>query len=53
MHKTIFLVDEKSNLKTVLSAVRDLELAIRYFTYLSHSGDRMKFDLNAAATEAR
>ncbi|XP_052225618.1 RNA polymerase-associated protein CTR9 homolog [Dreissena polymorpha] len=50
---TSILKDEKSNLKTVLSAVRDLELAHRYFSYLSHHGDRMKFDLAQAATEAR
>ncbi|XP_052800523.1 RNA polymerase-associated protein CTR9 homolog isoform X2 [Mya arenaria] len=50
---TSILKDEKSSLKTVLSAVRDLELAHRYFSYLSHHGDRMKFDLAQAATEAR
>ncbi|KAL5007726.1 hypothetical protein ScPMuIL_016532 [Solemya velum] len=50
---TSILKDEKSNLKTVLSAVRDLELAHRYFSYLSHHGDRMKFDLAQAAAEAR
>ncbi|XP_002733846.1 RNA polymerase-associated protein CTR9 homolog, partial [Saccoglossus kowalevskii] len=47
------LKDEKSNLKTVLGAVHELELAHRYFTYLSKAGDRMKFDLNQAAVEAR
>ncbi|KAK3600789.1 hypothetical protein CHS0354_009223 [Potamilus streckersoni] len=47
------LQDEKSNLKAVLGAVRDLELAHRYFTYLSQHGDRMKFDLAQAAAEAR
>ncbi|CAH1786982.1 unnamed protein product [Owenia fusiformis] len=50
---TSILKDEKSNLKTVLSAVHDLELAHRYFTYLSQNGDRMKFDLNQASIEAR
>ncbi|XP_067654573.1 RNA polymerase-associated protein CTR9 homolog isoform X2 [Haliotis asinina] len=50
---TQILKDEKSNLKTVLSAVRDLELAHRYFSYLGQFGDRMKFDLNQAAAEAR
>ncbi|KAK7475279.1 hypothetical protein BaRGS_00033510 [Batillaria attramentaria] len=46
---TSTLKDEKSNLKTVLTAVRDLE----YFSYLSQHGDRMRFDLNQAAAEAR
>lgn len=46
------LKDEKSNLKAVLSAVEDLKLAHRYFTYLSQHGDRMKFDLAQAAVEA-
>jgi len=32
---TSILKDEKSNLKTVLSAVRDLELAHRYVFHLS------------------
>ncbi|KAL4224746.1 protein required for normal CLN1 and CLN2 G1 cyclin expression [Mactra antiquata] len=50
---TSILKDEKSNLKTVLSAVRDLELAHKYFSYLSHHGDKMRFDLAQAATEAR
>ncbi|XP_022088278.1 RNA polymerase-associated protein CTR9 homolog [Acanthaster planci] len=47
------LKDEKSNLKTVLSAVSELETAQRYFTYLSKHGDRMKFDLAQAVVEAR
>merc|ERR1711962_418945 len=47
------LRNEKSNLKTVLSAVRDLELAQRNFEYLSKEGDRMKFDLAQAQSEAR
>ncbi|XP_076114425.1 RNA polymerase-associated protein CTR9 homolog [Mytilus galloprovincialis] len=50
---TSILKDEKSNLKTVLSAVRDLELAHKYFSHLSTYGDRMKFDLAQAAAEAR
>jgi RNA polymerase-associated protein CTR9 len=50
---TSTLKDEKSNLKMVLSAVTDLELAHRYFTYLGHHGDRMKFDLAQATAEAR
>ncbi|XP_078725222.1 RNA polymerase-associated protein CTR9 homolog isoform X1 [Lampetra fluviatilis] len=50
---TSVLRDEKSNLKAVLSAVKELELAQRYFSYLSKSGDRMKFDLAQAAAEAR
>eukprot|EP00057_Strongylocentrotus_purpuratus_P019319 XP_011673793.1 PREDICTED: RNA polymerase-associated protein CTR9 homolog isoform X2 [Strongylocentrotus purpuratus] len=47
------LRDEKSNLKTVLGAVSELKTAQRYFTYLSKSGDRMRFDLSQAGTEAR
>ncbi|XP_041472175.1 RNA polymerase-associated protein CTR9 homolog isoform X1 [Lytechinus variegatus] len=47
------LRDEKSNLKTVLGAVSELKTAQRYFTYLSKSGDRMRFDLTQAGVEAR
>ncbi|XP_036399469.1 RNA polymerase-associated protein CTR9 homolog [Megalops cyprinoides] len=50
---TLVLKDEKSNLKAVLSAVKELELAHRYFSYLSKAGDKMRFDLALAATEAR
>lgn len=50
---TLVLKDEKSNLKAVLSAVKELELAHRYFSYLSKSGDKMRFDLALAASEAR
>ncbi|GIY16839.1 RNA polymerase-associated protein CTR9 homolog [Caerostris darwini] len=47
------LKDEKSNLKTVLSAVHELDLAQRYFGYLSINGDRMRYDLTQASIEAR
>nr|XP_057945771.1 RNA polymerase-associated protein CTR9 homolog [Doryrhamphus excisus] len=50
---TLVLKDEKSNLKAVLSAVKELELAHRYFSYLSKAGDKMRFDLAHAASEAR
>ncbi|CAM1324980.1 CTR9 (predicted), partial [Pycnogonum litorale] len=50
---TQILKDEKSDLKTVLGAVHELGLAHRYFQYLSVHGDRMKYDLAAAAAEAR
>jgi len=50
---TAVLRTEKSDLKTVLSAVRDLELAQRNFEYLSRFGDRMKFDLAQAQAEGR
>ncbi|KAM9764701.1 RNA polymerase-associated protein CTR9 homolog [Menidia menidia] len=50
---TLVLKDEKSNLKAVLSAVKELELAHRYFIYLSKAGDKMRFDLALAASEAR
>ncbi|KAM4617284.1 RNA polymerase-associated protein CTR9 homolog [Discoglossus pictus] len=50
---TSVLKDEKSNLKEVLNAVKELELAHRYFNYLSKVGDKMRFDLALAASEAR
>ncbi|XP_066503956.1 RNA polymerase-associated protein CTR9 homolog [Hoplias malabaricus] len=50
---TLVLKDEKSNLKAVLCAVKELELAHRYFSYLSKAGDKMRFDLALAASEAR
>ncbi|KAM9302261.1 RNA polymerase-associated protein CTR9 homolog [Gastrophryne carolinensis] len=50
---TSVLKDEKSNLKEVLNAVKELELAHRYFNYLSKVGDKMRFDLALAALEAR
>ncbi|XP_060694971.1 RNA polymerase-associated protein CTR9 homolog [Hemiscyllium ocellatum] len=50
---TSVLRDEKSNLKAVLNAVKELELAHRYFKYLSNAGDKMRFDLAQAAAEAR
>ncbi|CAL8403638.1 unnamed protein product [Boreogadus saida] len=50
---TLVLKDEKSNLKAVLSAVKELELAHRYFSYLCKAGDKMRFDLALAASEAR
>ncbi|RWS11596.1 RNA polymerase-associated protein CTR9-like protein [Dinothrombium tinctorium] len=50
---TQVLEDSKSNLRTVLSAVHELGLAHKYFQFLHTDGDRMRFDLNAAAAEAR
>ncbi|XP_069759858.1 RNA polymerase-associated protein CTR9 homolog isoform X2 [Narcine bancroftii] len=50
---TSVLRDEKSSLKAVLNAVKELELAHRYFKYLSNAGDKMRFDLAQAAAEAR
>ena len=49
---TSVLRDDESKLKAVLTAVHDLELAQKYFLWLSHSGDRMKFNLAAASVEA-
>lgn len=46
------LTNEKSDLATVLKAISELKLAEEYFTHLSKHGDRMKFDLRQAATEA-
>ena len=37
----------------ILCLWRDYAACFRYFTYLSHHGDRMKFDLAQAAAEAR
>ncbi|KAI4830553.1 hypothetical protein KUCAC02_002177 [Chaenocephalus aceratus] len=50
---TLVLKDEKSNLRAVLSAVKELELAHRYFSYLCKAGDKMRFDLALASSEAR
>jgi RNA polymerase-associated protein CTR9 len=50
---TAVLEDSKSNLRTVLSAVHELGLAQKYFQFLHSTGDRMRFDLAAAANEAR
>lgn len=47
------LKEDRSVLHTVLSAVRELETAHRYFIFLSKYGDRMKFDLQFALHEAR
>ncbi|XP_071551015.1 RNA polymerase-associated protein CTR9 homolog [Panulirus ornatus] len=46
------LRDEKSVLRTVLAAVHELTLAQKYFQHLSVNGDRLKYDLGAAAAEA-
>ncbi|CAB3985096.1 RNA polymerase-associated CTR9 homolog [Paramuricea clavata] len=50
---TVILKAEKSPLKVVLSAVGELENAQRNFQWLSHHGDRMKYDLAWAQSEAR
>lgn len=47
------LKDEKATLKLVLHAVGDLDVAQKAFIFLSKHGDRIKFDLNHAAVEAR
>ncbi|XP_054714138.1 LOW QUALITY PROTEIN: RNA polymerase-associated protein CTR9 homolog [Uloborus diversus] len=47
------LKDEKSTLKSVLSAVHELNLAHRYFTYLGIHGDRMKYDLRLVNAEMK
>ncbi|KAI1309430.1 RNA polymerase-associated protein CTR9 -like protein [Halotydeus destructor] len=47
------LAESKSSLRTVLSAVHELGLAQKYFQFLHTQGDKMRFDLNAAAGEAR
>lgn len=47
------LKDVKSTLTTVLQAVHELGLSHKYFQYLSVHGDRMRYDLQSAAVEAR
>lgn len=50
---TAILKAEKSPLRVVLGAVRELEQAQRSFSWLAQNGDRLKFDLSWAAAEAR
>ena len=50
---TQVLEDSKSHVRVVLNAVHELGLAHKYFQFLHTNGDRMRFDLNAAAAEAR
>ncbi|XP_015748748.1 PREDICTED: RNA polymerase-associated protein CTR9 homolog [Acropora digitifera] len=50
---TAILKAEKSPLRVVLGAVRELEQAQRNFSWLAQNGDRLKFDLSWAAAEAR
>ena len=50
---TSTLRDEKSGLEDVVSAVRNLELAQRFFTMLSKATEKQKYDLNHAGAEAR
>ena len=49
----LFEYGREGYLKTVLGAVSELKTAQRYFMYLIKSGDRMRFDLSQAGTEAR
>lgn len=46
------LKDDKSVLGVVLQAVNDLTLAHKYFTYLSVNGDKTRYNVALAATEA-
>ncbi|XP_044259150.1 RNA polymerase-associated protein CTR9 homolog [Tribolium madens] len=50
---TYILKDEKSTLQTVLQAVHELGLSLKYFTYLAEFGDKMRYDVTLAAMEAR
>ncbi|KAH0812155.1 hypothetical protein GEV33_010635 [Tenebrio molitor] len=50
---TFILKDEKSTLQTVLQAVHELGLSLKYFTYLAEFGDKMRYDVTLAAMEAR
>ncbi|EDW69381.1 RNA polymerase-associated protein CTR9 homolog [Drosophila virilis] len=46
------LKDEKSTLEVVLQAVHELELAHKYFQYLSVHGDKTRFNIEVAGVEA-
>ncbi|XP_065362517.1 RNA polymerase-associated protein CTR9 homolog [Calliphora vicina] len=46
------LKDEKSTLEIVLQAVHELELAQKYFQYLSINGDKTRFNIEVAGMEA-
>lgn len=46
------LKDEKSVLTEVLQAVHELGLAHKYFTYLNVHGDKTRFNISVAGTEA-
>lgn len=46
------LKDEKSVLTEVLQAVHELGLAHKYFTYLNVNGDKTRFNISVAGTEA-
>ncbi|XP_018570390.1 RNA polymerase-associated protein CTR9 homolog isoform X2 [Anoplophora glabripennis] len=50
---TFILKDEKSTLQTVLQAVHELGLSLKYFTYLAEFGDKMRYDVTLAGMEAR
>lgn len=46
------LKNEKSTLSEVLQAVHELGLAHKYFTYLNVHGDKSRFNITVAGTEA-
>ncbi|XP_005176768.1 RNA polymerase-associated protein CTR9 homolog [Musca domestica] len=46
------LKDEKSTLEVVLQSVHELELAQKYFQYLSVHGDKTRFNIEVAGIEA-
>ncbi|VEN35073.1 unnamed protein product [Callosobruchus maculatus] len=50
---TQILKDEKSTLSTVLQAVHELGLSLKYFNYLVELGDKSKYDISLAELEAR
>ncbi|XP_053545483.1 RNA polymerase-associated protein CTR9 homolog [Bombina bombina] len=50
---TTVLKEEKSSLKEVLNAVKELNLSHRYFNYLSKEGDKTRLNLAYASTEAQ
>ncbi|CAG9855506.1 unnamed protein product [Phyllotreta striolata] len=50
---TVILKDEKSTLSTVLQAVHELGLSLKYFNYLVKLADKQRYDVAMAELEAR
>ncbi|CAG9839944.1 unnamed protein product [Diabrotica balteata] len=50
---TVILKDEKSTLSTVLQAVHELGLSLKYFNYLVELADKQRYDVAVAELEAR
>ncbi|XP_023019050.2 RNA polymerase-associated protein CTR9 homolog [Leptinotarsa decemlineata] len=50
---TSILKDEKSTLSTVLQAVHELGISLKYFNYLVELNDKMRYDVSLCELEAR